>query len=78
VGPELSREPYALAFQHGDEQLAELVRRVFRRLAGDREIVAIYHRWFVEKLPAGDGLRLPMSRELEELWQLQGLPSDGS
>jgi hypothetical protein len=78
VGPELSREPYALAFQHGDEQLAELVRRIFRRLARDREIVAIHRRWFVEKLPAGDGLRLPMSRELEELWQLQGLPSDGS
>jgi glutamate/aspartate transport system substrate-binding protein len=78
VGPELSQEPYALAFQRGDEQLAELVRRVFRRLAEGREIVAIYDRWFVRTLPSGGQLRLPMSRELEELWRIQGLPSDGS
>jgi glutamate/aspartate transport system substrate-binding protein len=78
VGPELSQEPYALAFQRGDEQLAELVRRAFRRLAERREIVAIYDRWFVGTLPSGGQLRLPMSRELEELWSLQGLPSDGS
>jgi ABC-type amino acid transport substrate-binding protein len=78
VGPALSHEPYALAFQRDDQPFAELVRGVFRRLAERREIVPIYERWFVRALPSGERLRLPMSRELEELWRMQGLPSDGS
>jgi ABC-type amino acid transport substrate-binding protein len=78
VGPELSQEPYALVFQRGDEQLAELVRRVLRRLAEGREIVAIYDRWFLRTLPSGGALGLPPSPALEELWRLEGLPGDGS
>jgi glutamate/aspartate transport system substrate-binding protein len=78
VGPPLSHEPYALAFQRGDQPFAEVVARAFRRLAATREIVALHDRWFVRPLPSGERLRLPMSRELEEFWRVQGLPSDGS
>jgi glutamate/aspartate transport system substrate-binding protein len=78
IGPPLSHEPYALAFQRGDQPFAEVVARAFRRLATSREIVALHDRWFVRPLPSGERLRLPMSRELEELWRIQGLPSDGS
>ena len=78
VGPALSHEPYALAFQRDDPAFAAVVGRTFRRLATSRDIVAIYDRWFVRPLPSGERLRLPMSGELEELWHIQGLPSDGS
>ena len=46
------------------------------RLAGSREIVAIYERWFQKPLPSGMRLNLPMSPHLEELFRVQGLPSD--
>jgi len=78
VGPALSHEPYALALPRGDAPLAELVGRVFRRLAERREILAVYDRWFLKPLPSGERLGLPMSGELEELWRIQGLPADGS
>jgi glutamate/aspartate transport system substrate-binding protein len=78
VGPALSHEPYALAFQRGDAAFTQLVARVFRRLAERREIVAVYRRWFLQPLPSGERLGLPMSAELRELWRIQGLPGDGS
>lgn len=78
VGPALSHEPYALAFARGDPAFADVVRRTFRRLAASRDVVHVYDRWFVRPLPSGERLRLPMSRELEELWRVQGLPSEGS
>ncbi|HET9597660.1 MAG TPA: amino acid ABC transporter substrate-binding protein, partial [Anaeromyxobacteraceae bacterium] len=78
VGPPLSHEPYALAFQRDDPDLAALVARTFRRLAESREIAALYDRWFMRPLPSGERLGLPMGRELEELWRIQGLAAGGS
>jgi ABC-type amino acid transport substrate-binding protein len=73
VGPPLSHEPYALAFQRDDPVFAELVGRTFRRLAETREIAHLYDRWFVKPLPSGERLGIPMGAELEELWRIQGL-----
>ena len=78
VGPPLSHEPYALAYQRGDPDFAALVARTFRRLAETREIATLYDRWFLRPLPSGGRLGLPMSRELEELWRIQGLAAGGS
>jgi glutamate/aspartate transport system substrate-binding protein len=78
VGPPLSHEPYALAFQREDPAFAELVARTFRRLAETRAIATIYDRWFMRPLPSGERLRIPMGRELEELWRIQGLSAGGS
>ena len=57
-------------------EFAEVVERAFARLAGSREIVAIYERWFQKSLPSGLRLNLPMSPHLEEIFRVQGLPSD--
>jgi len=43
---------------------------------GSREIVAIYEKWFQKPLPSGVRLNLPMSPHLEELFRVQGLPTD--
>jgi ABC-type amino acid transport substrate-binding protein len=76
VGDFLTYADYALTYRRNDPELADVVDRAFRRLAGSREIVAIYERWFLKPLPSGVRLNLPMSPHLEEIFSVQGLPSD--
>jgi glutamate/aspartate transport system substrate-binding protein len=76
VGDFLSYADYALMFRKDDPEFAEVVDRAFQKLAGSREIVAVYERWFEKTLPSGARLGLPMSPHLEELFRVQGLPSD--
>jgi len=76
VGDYLTYADDALMFRKDDPEFAEVVERAFRKLAGSREIVAIYERWFVKPMPSGARLNLPMSPHLEELFRVQGLPGD--
>lgn len=76
VGEFLTYADYALMFRKDDADFAEVVERAFHRLAGSREIVAIYEHWFRKPLPSGERLDLPMSPHLEELFRVQGLPAD--
>jgi glutamate/aspartate transport system substrate-binding protein len=76
VGDFLTYADYALMFRQNDAEFAEVVERAFHKLSGSREIVAIYERWFERPLPSGLRLNLPMSPHLEELFRVQGLPSD--
>jgi glutamate/aspartate transport system substrate-binding protein len=76
VGDFLTYADYALMLRKDDPEFAEVVERAFQKLAGSREIVAIYERWFLRPLPSGERLDLPMSPHLEELFQLQGLARD--
>jgi glutamate/aspartate transport system substrate-binding protein len=76
VGDFLTYADYALMLRKDDPEFAEVVESAFHRLAGSREIVAIYDRWFRKPLPSGARLNLPMSPHLEELFRVQGLPSD--
>jgi glutamate/aspartate transport system substrate-binding protein len=76
VGDFLTYADYALMYRKDDPDFAEVVERAFARLAGSREIVAIYERWFEKPLPNGTRLNLPMSPHLEEIFRVQGLPRD--
>jgi glutamate/aspartate transport system substrate-binding protein len=76
VGDFLTYADYALMLRKNDPEFAELVERAFVKLAGSREIVAIYEKWFLKPLPSGVRLNLPMSPHLEELFRVQGLPVD--
>ena len=67
VGEFLSYDPYGIMFARGDAQLAEMVQRVFHDLAEDGEIERQYKRWFLQPLPSGQSLNLPMSPQLETL-----------
>src|SRR3954468_18849827 len=67
VGEFLSYDPYGIMFRKGDAQLAELVTRAFHDLAEDGEIERQYKRWFLQPLPSGQSLDLPMSPQLEAL-----------
>ena len=67
VGEFLSYDPYGIMFRKGDAQLAELVKRAFHDLAEDGEVERQYKRWFLQRLPSGESLDLPMSPQLESL-----------
>jgi len=70
VGDFLSYDPYGLMFRKGDAPLAALVKDTFRLLAEDREIERRYTRWFLQRLPSGVSLDLPMSPQLETILQV--------
>ena len=76
VGDFLTYADYALMLRKDDAEFAAVVERAFAKLAGSREIVAIYEKWFLKPLPSGVRLNLPMSPHLEEVFRVQGLPSD--
>jgi glutamate/aspartate transport system substrate-binding protein len=67
VGEFLSYDPYGIMYRKGDAQLAEVVKRAFHDLAEDGEIERQYKRWFLQRLPGGRSLDLPMSPQLETL-----------
>ena len=76
VGDFLTYADYALMLRKDDPEFSAVVELAFARLAGSREIVAIYEKWFLKPLPSGARLNLPMSPHLEELFRVQGLPTD--
>jgi glutamate/aspartate transport system substrate-binding protein len=72
----ISYDPYGLMYRKDDPEFAEVVARTFRRLAESREIVWIYEKWFLKRLPSGIRLNLPMGPQLEESFRVLGLPSE--
>ncbi len=76
VGDFLSYDPYGVMFRKGDPDLTRLVNDTFHRLAEDGEIERRYKRWFLQKLPSGVSLDLPMSPQLETLIQTMVVRSD--
>lgn len=73
VGDLLSYDPYGIMFRKDDPQLAEVVLRTFRQLAESRDILELYHKWFIRRTPTGERLNLPMSPQLEESFRVLGL-----
>jgi ABC-type amino acid transport substrate-binding protein len=76
AGDFLSYDPYGLMFRKGDAQFARLVNDAFHRLATEGEIDRRYTRWFLQKLPNGVSLDLPMSAQLETILQTMVTPSE--
>jgi glutamate/aspartate transport system substrate-binding protein len=66
TGDFLSYDPYGIMFRKGDPQLANAVQRTFRELAANHDLVPLYRKWFVSRLPAGERLGVPISPELEQ------------
>jgi ABC-type amino acid transport substrate-binding protein len=73
VGDLLSYDPYGIMYRKDDPQLNEVVLRTFRQLAESRDILELYHKWFIRRTPTGERLNLPMSPQLEEAFRVLGL-----
>lgn len=69
TGDFLSYDPYGLMYRRDDPQMAQLVRSAFKALAADGELERRYNRWFLRRLPSGESLGLPMSPQLEAIFE---------
>ncbi len=74
IGDYLSYEPYAIGYRRDDPALADLINRSFQDMASDGRLSALYARWFVDRLPTGETLDLPMSAQLTEMYRALGQP----
>ena len=53
TGDYLSYDPYGILFRKGEPQLKEVVERTFRKLGSNHDLVPLYNKWFVARLPTG-------------------------
>jgi ABC-type amino acid transport substrate-binding protein len=74
VGDYLSYEPYAITLRRDDTAFGNLVRSSFERMARDGALSRLYARWFIERLPTGETLNLPMSPYIAEMYRVLGQP----
>jgi glutamate/aspartate transport system substrate-binding protein len=70
VGDFLSYDPYGIMFRKGEQQLADLVERTFRKLATNHDLMPLYQKWLMDRLPTGERLGVPMSAELENSFKM--------
>jgi glutamate/aspartate transport system substrate-binding protein len=70
VGDYLSYDPYGIMFRKGEPQLAAVVERAFRKLGSNRDLVPLYNKWFVGRLPTGEKLNVAISPQLEEAFKV--------
>jgi glutamate/aspartate transport system substrate-binding protein len=73
VGEFLSFDPYGLMFRRDDPQMADAVRRAFEGMAKSRDLVELYHKWFVRQTPTGERIGLAMNAQLSEIFRTLGV-----
>ena len=66
VGDLLSYDPYGIMYRKDEPQLAAVVERTFRRLATNHDLVPLYEKWFLRRLPTGERLGVPIPPQLEQ------------
>ncbi|HEV2158377.1 amino acid ABC transporter substrate-binding protein [Bradyrhizobium sp.] len=69
TGDYLSYDPYGIMFRKGEPQLSAVVERTFRKLGSNRDLVPLYNKWFIARLPTGERLNVPISLQLEEAFK---------
>src|SRR5688572_8425061 len=70
VGEPLTQESYGIVFPRDDIAFATAVTSAFVRLATTGELRTIYARWFLQPLPSGATLGLPMGAPLLRSFRL--------
>jgi glutamate/aspartate transport system substrate-binding protein len=70
TGEYLSYDPYGIMFRKGEPQMKEVVERTFRKLGSGRDLVPLYNKWFVARLPTGEKLGVSISPQLEEAFKV--------
>jgi glutamate/aspartate transport system substrate-binding protein len=69
TGDYLSYDPYGIMFRKGEPQLTAVVERTFRKLATNHDLVPLYNKWFVARLPTGEKLNVAISPQLEDAFK---------
>jgi glutamate/aspartate transport system substrate-binding protein len=66
TGDYLSYDPYGIMFRKGEPQLTAVVERTFRKLGSNHDLIPLYNKWFVSRLPTGERLNVGISPQLED------------
>jgi glutamate/aspartate transport system substrate-binding protein len=69
TGEYLSYDPYGIMFRKGEPQLTAVVERAFRKLGSNHDLIPLYNKWFVSRLPTGEKLNVAISPQLEEAFR---------
>src|SRR5438552_17907704 len=69
VGDYLSYDPYGIMFRKGEPQFTAVVDRTFRKLGSGRDLIPLYNKWFMSRLPTGEKLGVAISPQLEEAFK---------
>ena len=69
TGDYLSYDPYGIMFRKGEPELREVVERAFRKLGSNRDLVPLYNKWFVSRLPTGERMNVAISPQLEDAFK---------
>jgi glutamate/aspartate transport system substrate-binding protein len=69
TGDYLSYDPYGIMFRKGEPQVAAVVERAFRKLGSNHDLIPLYEKWFVRRLPTGERLNVAISPQLEEAFK---------
>jgi glutamate/aspartate transport system substrate-binding protein len=70
TGEYLSYDPYGIMFRKGEPQLTAVVERAFRKLGSNHDLIPLYNKWFVSRLPTGEKLNVAISPQLEEAFHV--------
>jgi glutamate/aspartate transport system substrate-binding protein len=73
VGDFLSFDPYGLMFRKDDPQMAQAVRSAFEASAKNRDLLEVYHKWFLRQTPTGERIGLAMNAQLSEIFRALGV-----
>src|SRR5690242_5942742 len=69
TGDYLSYDPYGIMFRKGEPQLAAVVERAFRKLGSGHDLIPLYNKWFVARLPTGERMNVAISPQLEDAFK---------
>ncbi len=69
TGDYLSYDPYGIMFRKGEPQLKDVVERTFRKLGSGHDLIPLYNKWFVSRLPTGERLNVAISPQLEDAFK---------
>ncbi|MBR0931928.1 amino acid ABC transporter substrate-binding protein [Bradyrhizobium jicamae] len=70
TGDYLSYDPYGIMYRKGEPEMKAVVERAFRKLATNHDIIPLYNKWFVARLPTGEKLNVALSPQLEEAFKV--------
>jgi glutamate/aspartate transport system substrate-binding protein len=70
TGDYLSYDPYGIMFRKDEPQLKAVVERAFRKLGTNHDLIPLYNKWFVSRLPTGEKLNVAISPQLEDAFKV--------
>src|ERR1700760_4046995 len=78
TGDYLSYDPYGIMFRRGEPQLSTVVERTFRKLGSNHDLIPLYNKWFVARLPTGERMNVAISPQLGDAFRAMDDSPSGS